>query len=103
MSTPRLGCCSSTSRRVIGWLDGTASIAEDDPTLETYLEDQFVVRVRPRAVYPNYPNCPRYLHRYQLVERSRFVPHTETLTPVPEWKRSDWAADVLPPAGLTRA
>jgi len=24
------------------------------------------------------------------------VPHAESLTPVPEWKRSDWAADVLP-------
>ncbi|MEO6144526.1 MAG: pyridoxamine 5'-phosphate oxidase family protein [Dermatophilaceae bacterium] len=74
-------------------LEGTASIADDDPLLETYIEAQFVVRVRTRAVYPN---CPRYIHRYKLVERSHFVPHAEALTPVPQWKRSDWAVDALP-------
>jgi uncharacterized protein len=74
-------------------LDGTASIDLDDPLRADYLEAQFVVRVRARAVYPN---CPRYIHRYQLVRRSRFVPRGDCLTPVPEWKRSDWAADALP-------
>jgi hypothetical protein len=63
------------------------------PLLGDYLEAQFVVRVRARAVYPN---GPRYIHRYSLVRPSRFVPHSEGWTPVPEWKRSDWAADVLP-------
>ena len=43
-----------------------------------------------------FPNCPRYIHRYELVERSRFVPHAHEETPVPDWKRTDWAADVLP-------
>ncbi|TBR17794.1 MAG: pyridoxamine 5'-phosphate oxidase family protein [Chitinophagaceae bacterium] len=74
-------------------LDGTASIDADDPLLADYPEAQLVVRVRARAVYPN---CPRYIHRYQLVERSRFVPHVGVPTPVPEWKRMDWAADALP-------
>lgn len=74
-------------------LEGTASIDPADPLLGDYLEAQFVVRVRARAVYPN---CPRYIHRYSLVRPSRFVPHSECRTPVPEWKRSDWAADVLP-------
>jgi uncharacterized protein len=74
-------------------LEGTASIDPADPLLGDYLAAQFVVRVRARAVYPN---CPRYIHRYSLVQPSRFVPHAESLTPVPEWKRSDWAADVLP-------
>jgi predicted pyridoxine 5'-phosphate oxidase superfamily flavin-nucleotide-binding protein len=74
-------------------LDGTASIDFDDPLRSEYLEAQFVVRVRARAVYPN---CPRYIHRYKLVRRSRFVPHEECLTPVPEWKRSGWAVDALP-------
>ncbi len=74
-------------------LEGTASIDLDDPLRGDYPEAQFVVRVRPRAVYPN---CPRYIHRYELVRRSRFVPRGDCLTPVPEWKRSDWAADVLP-------
>lgn len=74
-------------------LEGVASIAHDDTLAEAYPEAQFVVRVRAGAVYPN---CPRYLHRYQLVRRSRFVPRTDCLTPVPEWKRSDWAIDALP-------
>ena len=74
-------------------LEGTASIDPADPLLGDYLEAQFVVRVRASAVYPN---CPRYIHRYSLVRPSRFVPHSERRTPVPEWKRSDWAADVLP-------
>ena len=80
-------------------LEGVASIADEDPLLESYPEAQFVIRVRARAVYPN---CPRYIHRYQLVKRSRFVPQPECLTPVPEWKRSDWAADALPKADPAR-
>ena len=74
-------------------LEGTATIELDDLLLAEYPEAQFVVRVRTRAVYPN---CPRYIHRYELVRRSRFVPRTDCLTPVPEWKRSDWALDSLP-------
>ena len=74
-------------------LEGTASIDLDDPLRADYLEAQLVVRVRTRAVYPN---CPRYIHRYQQVERSRFVPRSDCLTPVPEWKRSAWAVDALP-------
>jgi uncharacterized protein len=74
-------------------LDGTASVDADDPLLGEWPEALCVVRVRARAVFPN---CPRYIHRYELVERSRFVPRRERRTPVPEWKRADWAADVLP-------
>jgi len=74
-------------------LEGTATIDLDDPLRDDHPEAQFVVRVTARAVYPN---CPRYIHRYELVRRSRFVPRTDCLTPVPEWKRSDWARDALP-------
>ena len=74
-------------------LEGEASVDLDDPLRDEYPEAQFVVRVRARAVYPN---CPRYIHRYALVRRSRFVPREDCLTPVPEWKRSDWAVDALP-------
>jgi hypothetical protein len=80
-------------------LEGTASIDLDDPLRAGWPEAQLVVRVRTRAVYPN---CPRYVHRYQLVSRSRFVPREDCLTPVPEWKRADWAADALPAADPAR-
>jgi hypothetical protein len=36
------------------------------------------------------------------VERSRFVPRADRETPVPDWKRSDWARDVLPDRDPTR-
>jgi uncharacterized protein len=73
--------------------NGTARIAEDDPLLPRYPEAEFVVRVRVREVFPN---CPRYIHRYALVERSTFVPRAGRGTPVPDWKRREWARDVLP-------
>jgi len=58
-----------------------------------YLEAQFVVVVEVREVFPN---CPRYVHKLALVERSQFVPHAGCETPSPSWKKSDWARDVLP-------
>ena len=65
----------------------------DDPLLADYAEAQFIVRV---AVTHVFPNCPRYIHKYQRVERSTFVPRAGCETPVPNWKMNDWAADVLP-------
>lgn len=73
-------------------LDGVASIDNNDQLLAEYPEAQLVVRVRAERVYPN---CPRYIHRYGLVERSRFVPKEGCATPVPKWKQADWSHDVL--------
>jgi uncharacterized protein len=74
-------------------LNGIASIDEQDELRAEYPEAQFVVRVRATEVFPN---CPRYIHEYKLVQRSRFVPKQECRTPVPRWKRADWSHDVLP-------
>ena len=74
-------------------LHGDASVDFDDPLTAQYAGAQFVVRVRVSEVFPN---CPRYIHRYALAERSRFVPHRGVVAPVPAWKRSEWARDVLP-------
>ena len=74
-------------------LNGEASIDEDDPLMAEYPEAQFIVRVRAREVFPN---CPRYIHRMKLVERSRFVPKEGCETPVPGWKRSPLAEGALP-------
>jgi predicted pyridoxine 5'-phosphate oxidase superfamily flavin-nucleotide-binding protein len=73
-------------------VNGEAHVAEDEPLLAAYPEAQFVVRVDVREVFPN---CPRYIHRMSRVESSPFVPHEGCVTPVPAWKRSDWARDVL--------
>jgi predicted pyridoxine 5'-phosphate oxidase superfamily flavin-nucleotide-binding protein len=74
-------------------VDGVARIDPSDPLLAHHPEAQFMVRVEARAIYPN---CPRYIHRFELVERSRFVPRAACRTPVPDWKRAEWAIDVLP-------
>jgi predicted pyridoxine 5'-phosphate oxidase superfamily flavin-nucleotide-binding protein len=74
-------------------LNGIASINESDEIVSSYPGAQFVVRVHATQVFPN---CPRYIHRMSLVERSRFVPQANGQAPVPDWKRTEWACDVLP-------
>jgi uncharacterized protein len=81
-------------------VNGIASIDEADPLLADLTEAQLVVRVRALDVLPN---CPRYVHRMELVERSRFVPHEACETPVPDWKRREWSHDVLPGDDPARA
>lgn len=74
-------------------VDGRARIEFGDPLLAEYPEAQFMVRIEAMRIYPN---CPRYIHQYRLVERSRFVPRHAEPTPIPGWKQTDWARDVLP-------
>ena len=68
-------------------------LSEDDPLGAEYPGAQFVVRVRAEQVFPN---CPRYIHHYQLVARSRFVPKADCEAPVPGWKTREWSRDALP-------
>ncbi len=74
-------------------VNGIASIDESDDLIASYPGAQLVVRVRATQVFPN---CPRYIHRMALIERSRFVPQADTEAPIPDWKRAEWACDVLP-------
>ena len=74
-------------------LNGVASIDERGELIDRYPGAQLVVRVRATQVFPN---CPRYIHRMALVERSKFVPRAHAQPPIPEWKRAEWAYDVLP-------
>ena len=80
-------------------LNGIASIDERDELIDHYPGAQLIVRVRATHVFPN---CPRYIHRMALVERSRFVPRPHAEPPIPEWKRSEWACDVLPASDPAR-
>ncbi len=59
-------------------LQGIATILDDDVLLSQYPEAQFMIRVQATEVYTN---CPRYVHKYQLVERSVFVPRQGTGNP----------------------
>jgi predicted pyridoxine 5'-phosphate oxidase superfamily flavin-nucleotide-binding protein len=74
-------------------VNGTASFAAADSVDPPFPEAQFVVRVAVRQVFPN---CPRYIHKMLRIEPSKFVPRPGVPTPVPAWKRMEWACDVLP-------
>jgi predicted pyridoxine 5'-phosphate oxidase superfamily flavin-nucleotide-binding protein len=74
-------------------INGVARVEAADPLLERYPRAQCIVRIEITEVFPN---CGRYVHRLELVERSRFTPRSDCDPPVPDWKRSDWARDVLP-------
>jgi hypothetical protein len=52
-----------------------------------------MVRVRAERIFPN---CPRYLHRMQLVELSAYAPCEGKTPPVPEWKKFPQFREVLP-------
>jgi len=74
-------------------LNGEATLAEEDPLIASFPEAQFIVRVKVREVFAN---CPRYIHRLKLIERSKFVPKAQVTTPIPDWKKQEFVADVLP-------
>jgi len=75
---------------------GTAVVAEDDPLRAQFEGAQLVVRVRAERIFPN---CPRYIHRMQVVELSAYAPRPEYEPPVPAWKEMPAFKDVLPKGG----
>ncbi|HUR76931.1 MAG TPA: pyridoxamine 5'-phosphate oxidase family protein [Acidimicrobiales bacterium] len=74
-------------------VNGTATIHEDDELLSEFEGAQAVVRV---AVDRVFPNCPRYIHRMELVEHSVYAPRADHVAPEPEWKRMAVFRDALP-------
>lgn len=81
-------------------LNGVATVDEHDPLAAGMPGAQLVVRVRATHVFPN---CGRYIHRMELVERSAFVPRPGGTPPVPDWKRMAWAQEHLPAGDPARA
>ncbi len=72
---------------------GTASIDQHDPLFAEFHDAQLVVRV---AITEIFVNCPRYIHKYQRVATSKYVPQSDCVTPSAQWKRIDAVQDVLP-------
>jgi len=73
---------------------GEASVSKDDPLMEYFGEAEMIVRVKLSKLWVN---CPRYIHKYTLVELSHYVPGQKEKTPLAGWKRIDLMQDVLPP------
>ncbi len=79
---------------------GEASVTADDPLLNAYHEAQLIVRVR---VTQMWKNCPRYIHRHQRLETSKYVPRANCDTPMPDWKRLDKIQPALAPCDQGKA
>ncbi|MDR3464099.1 MAG: pyridoxamine 5'-phosphate oxidase family protein, partial [Beijerinckiaceae bacterium] len=73
---------------------GRASAHERDALLASYPGASRIVRVHVDSVFSN---CPRYVHKMQLVEESAYVPTDGGGAPDPSWKRLNAVADVLAP------
>jgi uncharacterized protein len=74
-------------------VNGTATVHFDNELLEAFEGAQAVVRVDIQRIFPN---CPRYIHRMQLVEHSVYAPAPGHVPPEPDWKRSADFRDALP-------
>lgn len=75
-------------------VNGTAVVSHEDPLLAELPGAVFVVRLTAERIFPN---CPRYIHRMQLVEESAYAPRPGYTPPVPAWKTFDVFRDALPP------
>lgn len=76
---------------------GLAELSQAPELMAHYKEADLVVRVKVTELWMN---CPRYIHRFQRVKGSRYVPQEQAETPVCEWKRIDAVQDVLRPHEL---
>jgi uncharacterized protein len=74
-------------------VNGSASVLFEGALLERFEGAQAVVRVDVARVFPN---CPRYIHRMQLLEYSVYAPAPGHVPPEPDWKRSPDFRDALP-------
>ena len=77
-------------------VQGTATVSDDDPLLPEFPGAQLIVRVKAERIFPN---CPRYIHKMQLVEHSVYAPAIGHEPPVPDWKKMPVFKDHLPKEG----
>ncbi len=73
-------------------VQGSARVSNGDQLVGNWKEAELAVVVTVSEVFQN---CPRYVHRYQKVKESRYVPNDACDTPVAGWKRIDNLQDVL--------
>jgi uncharacterized protein len=74
-------------------INGIASLHDDDELLSSFEGAQLIVRVHAERIFPN---CPRYIHKMQVVEHSVYSPRPGHVPPVPDWKQMDVFRDYLP-------
>ena len=74
-------------------VNGLATIMTDHPLRNEFPGSIFIVQVTASKIFPN---CPRYIHKMQLVDYSTYAPRADYVPPVPAWKTSDAFRDALP-------
>lgn len=80
-------------------VQGEARIIRNASLVASYPGALFVVGVEVESVWVN---CPRYIHRYQKVADSKYLPDEGGEEPLPAWKRIDIVQEALPPADRER-
>ncbi len=73
-------------------VSGTARVHTEHPRLAEWPGGQALVEVTVERIFPN---CPRYVHRMQLVDHSPFAPREGITPPVPDWKNDPRFADAV--------
>jgi len=74
-------------------VNGTATVHDDDPLLYEYPGAQLMVHIQAEQIFPN---CPRYIHKMQIIEYSMYTPSLGYTPPEPEWKQMEEFRDALP-------
>ena len=74
-------------------VNGTAHLSSQDPLRADYPGAVFIIRVAAARIFPN---CPRYIHKMQLIEYSTYAPRPDYTPPVPAWKTFETFRDALP-------
>ncbi|MEN9647094.1 MAG: hypothetical protein RL238_3763 [Actinomycetota bacterium] len=68
-------------------VNGRAEVHLDGDLVASYPGAICAVTVTATAIFAN---CRRYVHEYQRIAPSPFVPHADGEPPVPDWKRDPW-------------
>lgn len=75
-------------------VQGTAKLVREHELLAEYTEAKYLIIVTVTKIWVN---CPRYIHRYQKIDQSKYVPEPRKVTPIPTWKRLDIVQDAITP------
>jgi uncharacterized protein len=75
-------------------VNGQATLSRSDPLLPMTAGAQLIVRVKAGAIFPN---CPRYIPKFELREPSAYIPRPGQQPMEPAWKGFDAFKDVIHP------
>jgi predicted pyridoxine 5'-phosphate oxidase superfamily flavin-nucleotide-binding protein len=81
-------------------VQGSATLSTNATLLDSFVGAELIVEV---AIESIFANCPRYVHKRSMTERSQYVPTLNTPTPFAQWKRIDLIQGALTPKDIGKA